>query len=101
MTQKKNRDRVMAEITLSHLLRLATEHGYSVNREQAVAFLNQQGRAYELWKHMMQAGEDFIARTFLRQSIKNHALETSTLLRRIFGCLRRGRNASRLGSLKT
>ena len=91
----------MAEITLSHLLRLATEHGYSVNREQAVAFLNQQGRAYELWKHMMQAGEDFIARTFLRQSIKNHALETSTLLRRIFGCLRRGRNASRLGSLKT
>ena len=63
MTQKKDRDRVMAEITLSHLLRLATEQGCSVSREQALAFLNQQGRAFEMWKQMMQAGEDFIARS--------------------------------------
>jgi hypothetical protein len=63
MTQKKDRDRVMAEITLSHLLRLANEHGCPVSREQALAFLNQRGRAYEMWKHMMQAGEDFIARS--------------------------------------
>ena len=101
MTEKKDRQRVMAEITISYVLRLASEQGCSVSREQARVFLNEEGRAYEMWKHMMQAGEDFIARTFLRQSIKNHALETSTLLRRIFGCLRRGRNASRLGSLKT
>ena len=101
MTQKKDRDRVMAEITLSHLLRLASEHGYSVSREQALAFLNQQGRAYELWKHMMQAGEDFIARTFLRQRIKNHVLRTTAILRRIFGWLRRARDVNRLGSLKT
>jgi hypothetical protein len=56
---------VMAEITLSHLLRLANEHGCSVSREQALAFLNQQGHAFEMWKQMMQAGEDFIARSLL------------------------------------
>jgi len=66
MTQKKDRDRVMAEITLPHLLRLANEHGCSVSREQALAFLNEQGRAFEMWKHMMQAGEDFIKDSFLR-----------------------------------
>ena len=35
MTQKKDRDRVMAEITLSHLLRPANGHGCPVNREAA------------------------------------------------------------------
>jgi len=80
---------VIAEITLSHVLRLANDHGCSVSREQALAFLNQQGRAYEMWKHMMQAGEDFIAYRFLRQSITNRALRTNTLLGRVFGWLLR------------
>jgi len=71
--QQKDRDRVMAEITLSHLLRLATEQGCSVSREQALAFLNQEGHAYEMWKHMMQAGEDFIVCSLLQQSIKTAA----------------------------
>jgi hypothetical protein len=69
MTEKKDRDRVMAEITLSHVLRLATEQGSPLSREQALAFLNQEGRAFEMWKQMMQAGEEFIARSFLRQCI--------------------------------
>jgi tRNA nucleotidyltransferase (CCA-adding enzyme) len=69
MTEKKDRDRVMAEITLSHVLRLATEQGPPVSREQALAFLNQEGRAFERWKQMMQAGEEFIARCLLRQCI--------------------------------
>jgi hypothetical protein len=42
---------VMAESTLSHLLRLANEYGCSVSREQALAFLNEQGRAFKMWKH--------------------------------------------------
>jgi hypothetical protein len=67
MTQKKDRDRVMAEITLSHLLRLAREQGCIVSQEQAVAFFNQEGLAYGMWKHMMEAGEDFIAHSFLEQ----------------------------------
>jgi hypothetical protein len=69
MTEKKDRDRVMAEITLPHLLRLATEQGFPVSREQALAFLNQEGRAFEMWKQMMQAGEEFIAGSLLRLRI--------------------------------
>jgi len=60
MAEKKNRERVMAEITLSHLLLLANEQGCPVSREQALVFLNQEGHAYEMWKQMMQAGEDFL-----------------------------------------
>ena len=67
MTQRKDRDRVIAEITLSHLLRLANEHGCSVSREQAFTFLNKDGRAFEMWKQMMQAGEDFLVRSLLGQ----------------------------------
>ncbi|MGB7862179.1 MAG: hypothetical protein WCF74_02180 [Candidatus Sulfotelmatobacter sp.] len=67
MMHKKDRDRVMAEITLPHLLRLANEHGCSVTQQQALAFLNEQGRAFEMWKQMMQAGEEFIASSLLRQ----------------------------------
>jgi hypothetical protein len=68
MTERKDRDRVIAEITLSHLLRLANEHHCFVSRKQALKFLNQQGHAFEMWKQMMQAGEDFIARSLLGQS---------------------------------
>ncbi len=55
----------MAEITPFHLMRLANEHGCNVSREQAMEFLNQE-RAQEMWKHMMQAGLDFIACSLLR-----------------------------------
>ena len=46
-TMKKNRDRerVIAEITLFHLIRLGNEHGCTVSREQATAFLNEEERA--------------------------------------------------------
>ena len=67
MTHKKDRDRVMAEITLPHLLRLANEHGCSVTQQQAAAFLNQEGHAYEMWKHMMRAGEEFVASSLLHR----------------------------------
>jgi len=65
----KDRERVIAEITLSHLIRLCSERGYPVSREQALAFLNQK-QAYEMWKHMMQAAEDFIGCSLLRQYLK-------------------------------
>lgn len=48
MAEKKDGDRVMAEITLSHVLRLATEQDSPLSREQALAFLNQERRAFEL-----------------------------------------------------
>jgi len=68
VSKKKDRERVIAEITLSHLMRFGSEQGYPVSREQALAFLNREGRAFEMWKHMMQAAEDFIARRFLEYS---------------------------------
>ena len=69
MSEKKDRERVTAEITLSHLMRLGNEHGCPVSREQALAFLNQDGRAFEMWTQMMQAAEDFIACSLLRHSL--------------------------------
>ena len=69
MSEKKDRERVTAEITLSHLMRLGNEHGCPVSREQALAFLNQDGRAFEMWTQMMQAAEDFIACRLLRHSL--------------------------------
>ncbi len=67
MTEKRNRERVIAEITLSHLIRLCGERGCPLSREQALAFLNQEKHAYEMWKHMMQAAEDFIGCSLLRE----------------------------------
>jgi hypothetical protein len=69
MSEKKDRERATAEITLSHLMRLGNEQGCLVSREQALAFLNQEGRAFEMWKHMMQAAEEFIACSLLRNSL--------------------------------
>ncbi len=71
MIDKKDRERVTAEITLSHLMRLGNEQGCPVSREQALAFLNQQGRAFEMWKYMMQAAEDFIAASLFRHSFSS------------------------------
>jgi hypothetical protein len=68
MSEKKDRERVTAEVTLSHLMRLGNEQGCPVSREQALAFLNQEGRAFEMWKHMMQAAEEFIAGSLFQHS---------------------------------
>jgi len=61
MTRRRIRNCVMAEKSLPHLLRPKNEHGCSVTQQQAAAFLN----AYEMWKHMMRAGEEFVAASLL------------------------------------
>jgi len=71
MIDKKDRERVIAEITLSHLMRLGNEQGCPVSREQALAFLNQEGRAFEMWKHMMQAAEEFITGSLSQHSFSS------------------------------
>ena len=62
----------MAEITVIHVIQLAAEHGCPVTRDHALAFLNEDGRAYEMWMHMMRAGEDFIKRNL--QQTKGQAV---------------------------
>ena len=75
MTEKRNRENVIAEITLSHLIRLGNKQGCPVSQQQALAFLNQDGRAFEMWKYMMQAAEDFIADRLFQHSVsaREHA----------------------------
>ena len=75
MTEKKHRDRVMAEITLSHLSRLADEQGCHL----ALAVLNQEGRAFDMCRHMMQAGEEFSASSLLHRELAyGHKVHAST-----------------------
>jgi hypothetical protein len=51
MKKNRNRERVIAEITLFHLMRPRNEHGCSVSREQAIAFLNEEERARDVESH--------------------------------------------------
>lgn len=61
VTSKKCwRERVTAEITVAHLVEFARETGGEISLQQAANFLNENGQAYEMWMHMMRAGEEFI-----------------------------------------
>lgn len=74
MTEKKKREKVNAEITAAHLIQFARDMGTVMTQEEAVSFLNGQGRAYAMWKHMMQAGEEYIKTTLQRESRSHVAL---------------------------
>ena len=60
MRPKKKREKVVAEITTTHLIQLMQEQGRFLDQQQAVNFLNEGDRAYVMWKQMMYAGEDYI-----------------------------------------
>ncbi len=68
MTEKKKRQKVSAEITAAHLIQFAQELGTGMTEEDAIAFLNRDGRAYDMWKHMMRAGEEYIKQTLQREA---------------------------------
>ena len=63
MPDRKPREKVVAEITLPYLTQVAAGIGQELSREDAIAFLNQEGRAYAMWKQMMRAGEEYIKST--------------------------------------
>jgi hypothetical protein len=54
------RQKVVAEMTAAHLQQFARELGTPLSAPDALVFLNERGRAYEMWKQMMRAGEDYI-----------------------------------------
>lgn len=60
MTASKPREKVVAEITLAQLSQFPQEMGRNLSPEEAIAFLKQNGRAYEMWKRMMQAGAEYL-----------------------------------------
>jgi hypothetical protein len=66
MIQKKKREKVVAEITTFHLTQMVEGLGRTLSREEAIAFLNQGDRAYDMWRHMMHAGEAYIKSTLQR-----------------------------------
>jgi len=72
------REKVTAEITLAHLQQFARELGTTMNAAEVAAFLNEKGRAQDVWTHMMQAGEDYIKFSLAGKNIGPHSLERST-----------------------
>ena len=54
------REKVTAEITVTHLQQFAQEVGTDLSATEVAQFLNQNGLAQDVWMHMMQAGEQYI-----------------------------------------
>jgi len=61
--------KVVSEMTATHLQQFAREMGASLSGRDALVFLNEHGRAYEMWKQMMRAGEEYI-KTKLQESCR-------------------------------
>jgi hypothetical protein len=54
------REKVTAEITMTHLLQFVQETGTNMSTAEVATFLNEDGRAQSVWTYMMQAGEQYI-----------------------------------------
>lgn len=54
------REKVTAEITLTHLQEFAHELGTELSIAEIAEFLNHNGLAQNVWVHMMEAGEQYI-----------------------------------------
>jgi hypothetical protein len=68
-TRKCWRQKVVAEMTTAHLQQFARELGTPLSEPDVLIFLNQHGRAYEMWKQMMHAGEEYV-KAKLRESYR-------------------------------
>ena len=69
------REKVTAEITLAHLQQFAREMGSSMSAAEVASFLNEKGRAQDVWTHMMQAGEEYIKSSLSGRTIGIHTVE--------------------------
>ena len=58
------REKVTAEITVTHLQQFAQEMGTNLSAAEVAQFLNQNGLAQNVWMHMMRAGEQYIKSNF-------------------------------------
>jgi hypothetical protein len=71
------REKVTAEITVAHMLQVAKELGTDMTAAEVAAFLNEKGRAQDIWMHMMQAGEDYIKSSLKRSGVGIHSVKQS------------------------
>lgn len=74
------RQKVVAEMTAAHLQQFARELGTPLSAPDALVFLNERGRAYEMWKEMMRAGEEYI-KTSLQETRRPAATSQPAELR--------------------
>jgi hypothetical protein len=75
-TKKKCwREKVTAEITMTHVLQFAKEMGTKMNAAELATFLNENGRAQIVWTHMMQAGEQYIKSSLETRTVALPAVE--------------------------
>ena len=63
------REKVTAEITMTHLQQFAQEAGTNLSAAEVAQFLNRDGLAQNVWMHMMQAGEEFIKSNLRAMSV--------------------------------
>ena len=63
----KERKKVVAEITLSHVTEFAAEIGRELGQDEAMVLLNRGELAQEMWVHMMQAAEQYIKAALMHQ----------------------------------
>ncbi len=54
------REKVTAEITVTHVQEFAQELGAKLDVAEVAQFLNHNGLAQNVWIHMMEAGEQYI-----------------------------------------
>ncbi len=78
MCQRKKREKVVAEITTAYLMHFVREQGRLLNQQQAVNFLNEEGRAYDMWKEMMYAGENYIKSELAQPSTSADKLKSDS-----------------------
>ena len=77
MIPKRKREKVVAEITTTHLMKFMQEQGRILDQQQAVNFLNEGDRAYVMWKQMMYAGENYIKSVLGQTSLpSSHTLKS-------------------------
>src|SRR5271157_4052898 len=63
----KERKKVVAEITLSHVTEFAAEIGRELGQDEAMWLLNRGELAQEMWVHMMQAAEQYIKAALMKR----------------------------------
>ena len=74
MTQKKERSSDGRNHTSSSVA-IGQRTGLLCCGEQALAFLNEQGSAFEMWKLMTKADEEFIVSSLIAECIKTAAYD--------------------------
>ena len=75
LNKKLWREKVTAEITTAHVLQFAREMGANLSAAEVAAFLNEHGRAQQIWTHMMEAGEDYIKSKLEGKAIGLHSVK--------------------------